>query len=396
MLMDLQSLGIDFKDEGENYVPKKDYAGNLFAKYVFDSNGVSTDKTTVKDLSGHGYDGTMTGVSITKDDELGECAYFNGSASIAFKNQIIPKGNKTIIITLKKDSGTQKSSEYEFVIKQGGKEQIFTSWSIRFDAFNDGCLNNLYFCNDSKTDMLNLHPLATNVCDGKKHTAIFNYYDNKTNNVYCDSLKVPVSSFDFSGGEYYTADNTIIGESYTGYIKSIEIYNDVVEFNSISKGISLNKTLDQLTVGQTDNLIATVAPDDTTDKSVVWTTSDPSVVSVDENGKITALREGKESITVTTKDGSNLSATCIVNIVDVSVPDRACLNISMTNGQVKQYYVDMKLVNDFISWYKLRSSGSEAPFYEFDITQTSSIDVLRHDYVVFEKISSFTVDDYTK
>ncbi|KHD37679.1 hypothetical protein NL50_05740 [Clostridium acetobutylicum] len=398
MISDLESLGIDFKDEGENYVPKKDYSGNLVAKYVFDSNGISTDNITLKDLSGHGYDGTMSGVSIKDDAELGKCAYFNGSASVNFNNQIIPKGNKTIIITFKKDSGTQSNGQYEFLIEQGsGQGESITSWSIRFDSYKTACLNNLYFCNDdSKINMLNSHPAVFNVCDGKKHTAIFNYYDNKTNNTYCDSLKAHVCSFDFNGGEYRTADNSIIGQKYVGYIKSIEIYDDVVEFNSISTGISLNKNIDQLTIGQTDNLVATIMPEDVTDKSVIWSSSDPSIVAVDENGKITALKAGEVSITVTTKDGSNLSQTCMVAVIDTTIPDKACLNISMTNGQVKQYYVGMDLVNKFISWYKLRSAGSEEPFYEFDITQLSEPGILRHDYVVFNKISSFTVDDYVK
>lgn len=56
----------------------------------------------------------------------------------------------------------------------------------------------------------------------------------------------------------------------------------------------------------------------------------------------------------------------------------------------------MDTVNKFISWYRLRSAGSGDPFYEFDITQTSSPDIIKTDYVVFDKISSFEVDDYTK
>lgn len=56
----------------------------------------------------------------------------------------------------------------------------------------------------------------------------------------------------------------------------------------------------------------------------------------------------------------------------------------------------MDTVNKFISWYRLRSAGSGDPFYEFDITKTSSPDIIKTDYVVFDRISSFEVDDYTK
>ncbi|WP_329603976.1 Ig-like domain-containing protein [Clostridium hydrogenum] len=174
--------------------------------------------------------------------------------------------------------------------------------------------------------------------------------------------------------------------------------------NPSATGITLNKTADSLTVGQTDTITSTVTSDSSTNKNVTWTSSDPSIATVDSTGKVTAVKAGTATITATTTDGSNLSASCTVTVTDSSTPtptptnnsDKSVLNITMTNGQVKQYNVTMDTVNKFISWYRLRSAGSGDPFYEFDITQTSSPDIIKTDYVVFDKISSFEVDDYTK
>lgn len=92
------------------------------------------------------------------------------------------------------------------------------------------------------------------------------------------------------------------------------------------------------------------------------------------------------TIIVTTQDGSNLSYSCTITVKTASTTDnsdRVALNIIMTNGQVKQYYVTIGTV-------------SGEPFYEFDITQSSQPDIVRTDYVVFNKISSFETNDYTK
>ena len=109
------------------------------------------------------------------------------------------------------------------------------------------------------------------------------------------------------------------------------------------------------------------------------------------------MTTGIATITATTTDGTNLSAKCIVTVMEPVTPtpnptdssDKAVLNITMTNVQVKQYKVTMDTVNKIIIWYRLRSSGSGDPFYEFDITQPLNPNIIRTDYVIFNKISSF-------
>ena len=57
------------------------------------------------------------------------------------------------------------------------------------------------------------------------------------------------------------------------------------------------------------SLLVTVLPDDATDKSVTWTSSDENVATVDQSGTVTAVGNGETIITVTTNDGSGLSAS---------------------------------------------------------------------------------------
>ena len=78
--------------------------------------------------------------------------------------------------------------------------------------------------------------------------------------------------------------------------------------------VSLNKTELTIEKGKSETLTATVSPSDATDKTVSWKSSNTSVVTVDQNGKVTAVNAGSAVITVTTKDGSK-TATCNVTVV---------------------------------------------------------------------------------
>ena len=76
-------------------------------------------------------------------------------------------------------------------------------------------------------------------------------------------------------------------------------------------GVSLNKTELTLSPGGTFQLEATVSPSDATDKTVTWTSSDPSKVTV-ENGLVKAVSPGTASVTAT---AGNKSAKCEVTVL---------------------------------------------------------------------------------
>ena len=76
--------------------------------------------------------------------------------------------------------------------------------------------------------------------------------------------------------------------------------------------VSLNFTNLDLPVGQYDTLIATIVPNNATDKNVTWSSSNTNVATVDENGVITIIASGIAIIRATTDDG-NYSDECIIN-----------------------------------------------------------------------------------
>lgn len=169
-------------------------------------------------------------------------------------------------------------------------------------------------------------------------------------------------------------------------------------YNGVISSITLNKSTDSLSVGQSDTLVATVTPDNAANKTVKWTSSDPTIVSVDENGKITAHEKGTATITATTTDGSNLSASCTVMVTALVTPtigNRATLTINMVNGSTKQYDLSEDELNSFLSWYNGMTNPLSAQCYTFNNPITGPY-LNNKDYIPFNKIDDFKVQEYTK
>ena len=83
--------------------------------------------------------------------------------------------------------------------------------------------------------------------------------------------------------------------------------------------ITLSQTNLNLSVGaEPVTLTATVAPAEATDKTVTWSSSDATVAKV-EGGKVTALKEGSATITVTANGDTNVTATCAVKVSAATV-----------------------------------------------------------------------------
>lgn len=104
------------------------------------------------------------------------------------------------------------------------------------------------------------------------------------------------------------------------------------------QSVSLDRTSLSLEQGEKVTLKAIITPSNATNKEVIWTSSDSSVATVDQNGVVQVIKNGTAEVTVTTKDG-NKKATCNVslNISDLTniyeiVPTKACaINVNVNN-----------------------------------------------------------------
>ena len=87
-------------------------------------------------------------------------------------------------------------------------------------------------------------------------------------------------------------------------------------------GISFRQNAFTVKTGDGQDLsdLLTVAPDDATNKNVLWTTSDKTVATVDNYGYVETLKAGTVVITATSKADATKTATVTITVVDVLKP----------------------------------------------------------------------------
>jgi uncharacterized protein YjdB len=78
-------------------------------------------------------------------------------------------------------------------------------------------------------------------------------------------------------------------------------------------GVSLNKKSASLPVGATEPLSATITPSNAANKDMLWSSNNPLVATVSQDGVVTAISEGNAVIIVTTAEGGK-TATCAITV----------------------------------------------------------------------------------
>ena len=120
---------------------------------------------------------------------------------------------------------------------------------------------------------------------------------------------------------------TVIIEAFEPGTTNITVYTDdggfsasiivnVTEKTVAAEGIYLDTGSVELYVGESKKVNENVYPSDATDKTVVWTSEDESIASVDASGNITAVSKGSTTITATTNDGGYVAMVLVITKSD--------------------------------------------------------------------------------
>lgn len=116
--------------------------------------------------------------------------------------------------------------------------------------------------------------------------------------------------------------------------------NGVREDMTLVTSVTLNKSTLSMSVGGTSTLTATVAPSNATDKTLTWTSSNTSVATVTQAGKVTAVGAGTCTIRATANDGSGKYGSCAVTVsqstVSVTGVSLDKSSTTMSAGETKQ------------------------------------------------------------
>ena len=120
------------------------------------------------------------------------------------------------------------------------------------------------------------------------------------------------ASYDDKSATINITSTGTASKSITVTIKNI----DVAEAKPVT-GITLNKTSLELTQNDKFQMEATVIPDDADNKTITWSTTEPTIATITASGLVTCVGAGECAIVATANDGSGVSSRCslLVNAV---------------------------------------------------------------------------------
>lgn len=103
--------------------------------------------------------------------------------------------------------------------------------------------------------------------------------------------------------------------------------------------VSLDKTSLTMEKGTRQTLVPIIQPADATNQSVVWTSSNKNVATVNANGRVTAIAPGTATITVTTVNNGE-QATCLVTVKEAAVIPVKSVGLNKTSITMEKGKID--------------------------------------------------------
>ena len=136
---------------------------------------------------------------------------------------------------------------------------------------------------------------------------------NKEITIKSNNSNASVSKTKVTAGSNGTAEVTITakkaGEATITATSGGKSANCKAKINAVVELISLSEKNISLEVGKTRQIKATITPSNVVNKKISWTSSDSKVVTVDQNGNITARGEGTAKVTAKSSNGKTTTAT---------------------------------------------------------------------------------------
>ena len=252
----------------------------------------------------------------------------------------------TYTVTFEANGGTGSMDDQTFTYgeEKALTENTFTRTGYTFAGWNTQADGNGTSYADgeelSLTDNLTLYALWTinaykitaqvaNGCEGMGEVIGGGTYKYGTTVTLTATANSGYRFVEWEDGET-SATRKITVEGNATYTAKFEQYYPVTN-------ITLDKTELSLYTEGSETLTATIEPDNATNKNVTWSSNNEAVATVD-NGKVTAVKEGTATITVTAQDGSGVSASCSVTVTHSMVhtpkKDATCTE----DGNIEYWY----------------------------------------------------------
>lgn len=143
-------------------------------------------------------------------------------------------------------------------------------------------------------------------------------------------------------------------------------------FSSYAAATNIRMNISQATIqsGGQYQLSAIITPADAS-KSLRWTSSNPNVATVNNNGLVTGRSSGTSTITCTTTDGSNLSASCTITVAQLITSISMQGSLEMNTGNTYRLSVSISPASATGKSLKWNSSNGNVATVSSDGTVTA-------------------------
>ncbi|RFZ79840.1 hypothetical protein DS742_05105 [Lacrimispora amygdalina] len=363
--------------------------------------------------------GTYNMSFVTGYNGKGKAAHFDNTTKMYLGYKAMPKGAKSIRFKIKKDAASVNNEITEPILSTITDK--YNGYYIGIGALNnDSEPGSLFILNQDNNNKINFEiHTSESICDGRWHDVLFTW-DGTTNSnsikLYVDNMTVPVSQLTPVSTENYTT--TAFGVGFQNY--------SLIEKNKLSANKYFWGDLDELqfyasaitpSSETSSNLKATGGDSrvDLTWNPVTDATSYTVKRSTTAGGPYTTIVTGITGTTYTDTGVTNGTTyyyvvTAIVNGSEgwnsneasatpqastdpnQSTGNKALLVITMVTGERKEYEMTTDKINDFIAWYN--SKGASGPTYVIEKDYNKASFTTRKDYITYEQISNFEVNEY--
>jgi uncharacterized protein YjdB len=121
------------------------------------------------------------------------------------------------------------------------------------------------------------------------------------------------------------------------------------------------------------SISATILPNDATEKTINWQSSDTSVAMVTTDGKVMAIGLGNATITATAQDGGGASATCTITVGQKATPTTSSAP-TLKGDAINSGTIDILDLDSIIDY--IVSNTSPASLANADANEDGKVDIL--------------------
>ena len=373
--------------------------------YNFDRD----DGTTVSDnVSTGAVNGTITGATkVTGYNGTGSAMHFDGNSFISFNDKIIPTGKKTISFMIRKASKPATATQFCFsnymttASQYGVRAQVDAEGRIAISSDNEGTVWDVRS--------------SINICDNEWHKIVYTW-DGTTNSntakMYVDDMTTPNNIATSTFQEVNSASlNLYIGTNSGG--STNYVYNfvgDIDDFNVYSEmylnapatvtgsAIKADKQIKVSWAAVPGATSYNVYRSETKGSGYTKMGSSNDLSFLDTDTTIVTNKTYYYVVTAVNSDfESAYSSDASVTLTeDTQSGNKAILEVTMTNGIIKEYDLTATELESFLTWYDNRSDGTGKSYYCIPKTSNVKPFLSRKEYLSYDKISSFEIKDYNE